>query len=99
MIIISSYLVSGSAECRVDTECRTSEVCHTGTCVNACLIKKCGFKAICTTTVHDAICSCPEGYTGIAEDKCKYSKYTTDQNSHLFCRFIYFKCLINLKQC
>ena len=67
--------VVGEPECRTDTECRTPEVCHTGSCVNACLVVRCGANAVCQTTVHDAICTCPPGYTGRPEEECRYSEY------------------------
>ena len=66
----------GEPECRSDTECRTPEVCHTGSCVNACLVVRCGANAVCQTTVHDAICTCPPGYTGRPEEECRYSEYS-----------------------
>ena len=69
------YVVVGEPECRSDTECRTPEVCHTGSCVNACLVVRCGANAVCQTTVHDAICTCPPGYTGRPEEECRYSEY------------------------
>ena len=67
-------LGTGENECRRNEDCRQSEVCHTGTCVNACLVFKCAPYATCETTVHDTICTCIPGYTGDGKIACNLSK-------------------------
>ena len=66
---------TGENECRRNEDCRISEVCHTGTCINACLVLKCAPYATCQTTVHDIQCTCISGFTGdgrVACNRCKF---------------------------
>ncbi len=65
-----TFAVTAVPQCNSNQECRTSEVCHTGSCINACLILKCGANAICSATVHDIACTCQLGYTGNGRDGC-----------------------------
>ena len=62
------------SECRRNEDCRISEVCHTGTCINACLVLKCAPYATCQTTVHDIQCTCIPGFTGDGKVACNRSK-------------------------
>ena len=66
--------VTGSPACTVDEDCRTPEVCQYGSCVDACLITRCGSNAICETGIHSASCQCPPGYTGDPNRQCLYSE-------------------------
>ena len=69
------FSVSAVPQCSTNSDCRTSEICHTGSCINACLIFKCGANAICSTTVHDIACTCRPGFTGNGRDGCIQRKY------------------------
>ena len=63
-----------SPECVRNEDCRTPEVCHTGTCLDACLVKDCAVNAICKSTVHDITCICREGFTGDGRSFCNRCK-------------------------
>lgn len=67
-------IAQGENECNRNEDCRQSEVCHTGNCVNACLVFKCAPYATCATTVHDIRCTCLAGYTGDGRYACNLSK-------------------------
>merc|ERR1712079_292034 len=56
--------VTATPECYRNEDCRTSEVCHTGSCLDACLVYDCAPDAICSSTVHDIECTCRPGFTG-----------------------------------
>lgn len=84
-------LVVSALECYANEDCRPSEVCHTGTCVSACLVLKCGARAICTPTLHDIDCSCPPGLTGNAQVACTLRNI----NSPRFCIEVHMHGLIS----
>ena len=63
-------LVEVRAECYQDTDCRVTEVCRQGDCMDACQQKQCGINAKCEHTVHDARCECLPGFTGDAFREC-----------------------------
>ena len=67
--------VTATPECFRDDDCRNSEICHTGSCINACIVKDCADNAICSTTVHDIACRCRPGYTGDGHVRCSLCKY------------------------
>lgn len=69
--------VAATPECFRDDDCRIPEVCHTGSCVDACIIKKCGENAICSTTIHDIACTCRQGFTGNPRSGCSLCKCTS----------------------
>ena len=80
-------LVTGVSQCRVHPDCRDTEQCHSGSCIDACRIEQCGTNAICTSRDHAASCSCPQGYTGDPRVACYPSEfaYATNLNDlHLF---------------
>lgn len=64
------FSVVGKPQCRENRDCRNTEVCHTGSCLDACLVLRCGVNAICMSHLHDVICKCPPGYTGNPESEC-----------------------------
>ena len=77
-------------ECTEHPDCRNNEVCHTGSCIDACLVLACGSGAICSTTLHDIECSCPPGYTGDPREACLLCKTPfrpADLESPQFCIF------------
>ena len=57
-------------ECYSDNDCAYSDVCHQGTCVDACLVTKCGANARCESRLHSAQCICLPGYTGNPQHAC-----------------------------
>ena len=59
----------------MDTECLNTEVCHQGSCMDACRLKKCGVNARCLATNHNAVCQCNHGYEGNPESACYPCKY------------------------
>ena len=67
-------LVVPAPQCVVDSDCRTTEQCHTGNCINACFLDKCGVNAICSARQHQASCTCPPNYTGDPRKACYPSK-------------------------
>ena len=74
-IKIDDITVTATPECFRHDDCRNSEVCHTGSCINACIVKECVENAICSTTVHDIACLCRPGYTGNGHVECSLCKY------------------------
>ncbi len=64
------FSVVGRPECLENRDCRNSEVCHTGSCLDACLVLPCGVNAICMSHLHDVTCKCPPGYTGNPDSEC-----------------------------
>lgn len=68
--IYDFLVVEVRAECYQDTDCRVTEVCRQGDCMDACQQKQCGINAKCEHTVHDARCECLPGFTGDAFREC-----------------------------
>ena len=64
------FLVEVRAECYDDTDCRVTEICNQGDCMDACRQKRCGNNAKCEHTVHDARCECIPGFTGDPFSEC-----------------------------
>lgn len=62
-------------ECDTDDDCPDPKYCNknTNTCEDACSRKRCGIKAFCNASNHQAVCQCITGYTGNPEIHC--SKY------------------------
>ena len=83
---------TGENECSRNEDCRISEVCHTGTCINACLVFKCAPYATCQTTVHDVQCTCISGYTGDGKIACDRSKFLV--LSQIVCTITYTYVII-----
>ena len=69
------FTVTAVSQCRIHPDCRTTEQCHTGTCLDACRVEQCGTNAICTSRDHSIICTCPPNYTGDARIACYPSEY------------------------
>ena len=67
---IACVLVEAKAECYSDSDCQFTEVCHQGSCADACQVTKCGANARCEASFHSAKCLCPSGYTGNPEIAC-----------------------------
>lgn len=74
-MIFSYYtLVEVKAECYVDDDCATSDICNKGSCVDACRLSNCGSNAICEAGFHSAKCVCLPGFTGDARTACHRCK-------------------------
>ena len=69
-----SHIADPTPECTVHPDCRITEQCHQGSCVEACRLITCGTNALCNSFNHDAECSCPPGYTGNPLVACIPSK-------------------------
>ena len=57
-------------ECVYDDDCRTSEQCHSGSCVDVCALDKCGTNALCEGRNHRRTCTCPPNYRGDPQVAC-----------------------------
>lgn len=55
-------------ECNRDFDCKSELACKNGKCTDVCLETKCGPNAICSVSVHRALCSCPPGHLGNPDD-------------------------------
>ena len=78
VVIIFYYLVIGVSQCQVHSDCRNTEQCHSGSCIDACRIEQCGTNAICTSRDHSISCACPPRYTGDPRVACYPSKLLLD---------------------
>ncbi|XP_069186820.1 adhesive plaque matrix protein 2 isoform X1 [Procambarus clarkii] len=58
------------AECLNHDECPDHQACHNLKCANPCT-GACGTGADCKVVKHQAICSCPKGYTGHPFEHCR----------------------------
>ena len=67
-------LVEVKAECYVDDDCATSDICNKGSCVDACRLSHCGSNAICEAGYHSAKCVCLPGFTGDPRTACNKCK-------------------------
>ena len=56
-------------ECLVNGECPPNQACIREKCLDPCQ-GTCGINALCTAVNHQAICSCPPGYTGDPFETC-----------------------------
>ena len=71
-------------ECYDNNDCRATEICNQGSCVDACRIKGCGINARCQHTLHDARCDCLQGYTGNPNVECRPRKFRILKNFYTF---------------
>ena len=67
----SIFSVTASVECQSDYDCQSKEICHEGSCQDACKFKVCGLNALCTSSNHKASCACHEGYQGDPTRECQ----------------------------
>ncbi|CAH1404987.1 unnamed protein product [Nezara viridula] len=63
-------IIKTTEECQADSECRDLERCVRGSCVEACRIDPCGLNALCQSTRHQSVCTCPRGYIGNPHIEC-----------------------------
>ncbi len=59
-----SVLVQVQPECTRHDDCADTQICHQGSCQNACRFEHCGVNAVCTARDHVARCECLPGYRG-----------------------------------
>jgi hypothetical protein len=84
--------VTVKPQCSRHDDCSDTEVCHQGSCQEACRFQVCGLNAQCLSSNHLAKCECLPSMHGNPTVACKPSK---DNNT----QFIYFSknaCLIPL---
>ena len=74
--------VEAKLECYSNGDCAHNEVCNQGSCVDACLVTKCGPNARCQTLLHAAKCICLLGYTGNPDISCSPSESYQDPQSY-----------------
>ncbi|KAG7155063.1 Neurogenic locus Notch protein-like 2, partial [Homarus americanus] len=68
-------------ECRTDTDCEDSSVCHNYRCVDACTLSRpCGAKAECHASQHTTQCRCEVGYHGDPYATCTTIGCRTDSS-------------------
>ena len=67
-------LVDVSPECSTHSDCQSSQICHKGSCQEACRFKKCGYNAQCYADNHLAQCKCIKNTFGNPTTACQYSK-------------------------
>ncbi len=56
-------------ECLLNSECAPNLACIKQKCQDPC-IGVCGINAVCNAVGHQAICSCPPGYSGYPFESC-----------------------------
>jgi len=76
--------VTASVECQSDYECSTSDLCHEGSCQNACKFVSCGQNAECRAQNHQGRCTCYPGYNGNPQFGCQRGKTFFEKKSHNF---------------
>lgn len=69
-------LVEVKPECEINEDCPSSDVCHQGSCQDACRFQTCGANAECSTTRHRARCTCLPGFSGDPYTACSSRKYS-----------------------
>ena len=57
--------------CRSNSDCSFKMACINYLCQNPCSMKTCGANAICISINHEAVCRCPEGFTGDGFQGCR----------------------------
>lgn len=62
--------------CQINADCEINKVCQLTSngirdCVNVCQNRKCGPNALCIGRNHQAVCECPTGFGGDANNKVK----------------------------
>ncbi|CAB4059878.1 unnamed protein product [Lepeophtheirus salmonis] len=70
--------VQTSPECEIANDCKISDICVSGSCIDACKVNPCGVNAICKSASHDSRCSCPNGYTGNPSHECYFVSPTSE---------------------
>ena len=58
------FSVEVEPQCTQHVECQDFQICHQGSCQNACRFHACGLNSICSAQNHVAKCECLPGYDG-----------------------------------
>ncbi|RZF34371.1 hypothetical protein LSTR_LSTR008910 [Laodelphax striatellus] len=65
-------IAHAQVECKVDSDCRLTDRCMRGSCIEACRVDPCGLNAQCSSISHSAVCTCPADFTGNPHIECSY---------------------------
>ena len=82
--------VQVQSQCQVHEECDDPQICHQGSCQNACRFQTCGLNAICVAQNHVAECQCLPNYfsdnpnAGCQTSKCMCCFFM----KHVVCEYI-----------
>lgn len=57
-------------ECIINDDCPGYRACINRKCADPC-VNACGLNAVCSAVRHNAVCSCPDGYTGSPFVRCE----------------------------
>lgn len=68
--ILPFILVQAQPQCVQDFDCLNPEICHQGSCIDACRLTACGTNAKCTSANHRGTCECLHGYEGNPTSGC-----------------------------
>ena len=69
------FSVVAQSECRVNQDCQNSQLCHQGSCQNACRFTTCGQNAFCASSRHEGHCKCFDGFLGNPLRACRKREY------------------------
>ncbi|ROT61483.1 hypothetical protein C7M84_020735 [Penaeus vannamei] len=61
---------AGSPTCKDNYNCKDTQLCYGGVCVDGCSVSKCGYKAQCHTVHHIPMCTCVPGHRGNPLTEC-----------------------------
>ena len=75
-------------ECTRHEDCADPQICHQGSCQNACRFEHCGVNAVCKASGHVARCECLPGYSGHNANRgCRKRKYC-NKHENVICMLI-----------
>ncbi len=90
MLMHVFLVVQVQLECTRHEDCANPQICHQGSCKNACRFEHCGVNAACRAFNHVARCECLPGYKGENPNRgCRKRKYC-HEHVNVSCMF---KCL------
>jgi len=72
---IQNYSVQLQPQCLTNQDCSNPEICHQGSCVDACRLTTCGSNARCKSANHAGICECLHGFVGNPSTGCQPCKF------------------------
>nr|XP_053634795.1 neurogenic locus notch homolog protein 4-like [Cherax quadricarinatus] len=79
-------------DCERNEDCSSSQTCRNNVCVNPCSGNACGENAICEVRNYQAICRCPEYYSGDPYNRCTAQCFDHDDcPNHQACSLL--KCI------
>ena len=68
---IQYFLTLLLAGCKRDSDCPTTQECHSRECRDPCPFAQCGQNAQCSVRSHRAKCTCLTGYKGNPYERCR----------------------------